>query len=86
MGIVCCTAHKNLKSARFLFNMFSSQLKHKKLSAKPRACAVDIVVDDDSLSSLGTSSTMGYRDSFGDNDDGCFHLLERSVLGSNVTM
>ena len=53
--------------------------KHKKLSQKPRACAVDIVVDDDSLSSLGTSSTMGYRDSFGDNDDGCFHLLERSV-------
>ena len=52
-------------------------LKHKKLSQNPRACAVDIVADDDSLSSLGTSSTVGYRDSFGDNDDGCFHLLER---------
>ena len=65
--------------------MISSQLKHKKLSAKPRACAVDIVVDDDSLSSLGTSSTMGYRDSFGDNDDGCFHLLERSVGCDDVT-
>ena len=34
-------------------------------------------LDDDSISSTRTSSTVGYRDSFGDNDDGCFHLLER---------
>ena len=50
--------------------------RQKKLSQKPR---VDVVVDDDSISSMGTSSTKGYRDSFGDNDDGCFHLLERCV-------
>ena len=36
-----------------------------------------LFADDDSISSARTSSTVGYRDSFGENDDGCFHLLER---------
>ena len=49
--------------------------QRKKLGQKP---GVEIVIDDDdSISSTRTSSTVGYRDSFGDNDDGCFHLLER---------
>ena len=37
----------------------------------------EIMIDDDSISSARTSSTVGYRDSFGDYDDGCFHLLEQ---------
>jgi len=39
--------------------------------------AHDICVDEDSISSTRTSSTVGYRDSFGENDDSCFDLLER---------
>merc|ERR1711976_332699 len=48
----------------------------KKLSQR-NGPGLEIVIDDDSISSTRTSSTVGYRDSFGDNDDGCFHLLER---------
>merc|ERR1719245_16107 len=50
--------------------------KQRKKSAHSKA-SVEIFIDDDSISSTRTSSTMGYRDSFGENDDGCFHLLER---------
>ena len=50
--------------------------KQRKKSAHNKA-SVEIFIDDDSISSTRTSSTMGYRDSFGENDDGCFHLLER---------
>ena len=50
--------------------------QRKKLSQRNGA-GLEIVIDDDSISSTRTSSTVGYRDSFGDNDDGCFHLLER---------
>ena len=49
--------------------------KQRKKSA--HKASVEIFIDDDSISSTRTSSTVGYRDSFGENDDGCFHLLER---------
>lgn len=51
--------------------------KQRKKSSHNHKAAVEILIDDDSISSNRTSSTVGYRDSFGDNDDGCFHLLER---------
>ena len=49
--------------------------KQRKKSA--HKAAVEIFIDDDSISSTRTSSTVGYRDSFGENEDGCYHLLER---------
>ena len=51
--------------------------KQRKKSSHNHKAAVEILIDDDSISSNRTSSTVGYRDSFGENDDGCFHLLER---------
>ena len=63
-----------LRPASLTATVIRRAKQRKKSSHK---AAVEILVDDDSISSNRTSSTVGYRDSFGDNDDGCFHLLER---------
>jgi hypothetical protein len=57
-------------------SMTATVLKRARQRKKPSP-PLDIAIDDDSISSACTSSTVGYRDSFGENDDGCFHLLER---------
>ena len=56
--------------------MTANVLRRARQRKKPSP-PVEITIDDDSISSARTSSTVGYRDSFGENDDGCFHLLER---------
>jgi len=57
-------------------SMTAAMLRRARQGKKPPP-QVEICIDDDSISSARTSSTVGYRDSFGENDDGCFHLLER---------
>ena len=57
-------------------SMTATVLRRARQRKKPSP-PVDITIDDDSISSARTSSTVGYRDSFGENDDSCFHLLER---------
>ena len=57
-------------------SMTATVLRRARQRKKPSP-PIDIAIDDDSISSARTSSTVGYRDSFGENDDGCFHLLER---------
>jgi len=57
-------------------SMTATMLRRARQGKKPPP-QVEICIDDDSISSARTSSTVGYRDSFGENDDGCFHLLER---------
>ena len=57
-------------------SMTATVLKRARQRKKPSP-PLDIAIDDDSISSARTSSTVGYRDIFGENDDGCFHLLER---------
>ena len=58
-------------------SLTATVIRRAKQRQKRKSHGVEIVIDDDSISSTRTSSTVGYRDSFGENDDGCFHLLER---------
>ena len=71
---VVAKASSSLRPVSLTATVIRRAKQRKKMNKNP---GVEIVIDDDSISSARTSSTVGYRDSFGDNDDGCFHLLER---------
>ena len=70
------TASTSSQAVKKPASMTATVLRRARQRKKPSP-PVDITIDDDSISSARTSSTVGYRDSFGENDDGCFHLLER---------
>lgn len=74
-----CTTSTMPKTSSSLkpVSLTATVIRRAKQRRKSKNPVVEIVIDDDSISSTRTSSTVGYRDSFGDNDDGCFHLLER---------
>ena len=68
----------------YIYIYTNSQYHHNNQLKTQQDCQTSFPLsDDDSISSARTSSTVGYRDSFGENDDGCFHLLERSSSSSS---